>query len=253
MKALKAPGEIGYPSGFFQKTWDVSQNLLDSAIQQCFSLRHILPSWNKTLICLVPKVPNAASLNLLRPIGLCNTIYKILSKISLISSLISPNQGAFIKGRTSSDNFMVAQQIIHNMKKGKGDWMTLKLDLEKAYDHIRWDFIEEFLKRYNFPSKLINLIMQCVTSVSYSIIFKRRKTESFTPKRCLRQDDPLSPNLFILAMDYLAKKFNHQALEKNWWPFKVSKGPTISHLVADDILLLAKTSLGTIHSINSTL
>lgn len=65
----------------------------------------------------------------------------------VITKLIGPAQTSFIPGRLSSDNIVVVQEAFHSMrrKKGRRGWMLLKLDLEKAYDRIRWDFLEDTL------------------------------------------------------------------------------------------------------------
>ena len=88
-----------------------------------------------------------------RPIGLCNVIYKLISKCivnklkGVLPDLISPAQSSFVPGRQITDNVILMQEAIHSMRRKKGatGWMAIKLDLEKAYDRLRWDFIHDTL------------------------------------------------------------------------------------------------------------
>ena len=138
-----------------------------------------MPSYlNKTLIVLIPKCLGPETLNHFRPISLCNTVYKIVTKIivsrirPLLSNLISPYQTAFVPGRRGVDNVVIAQELIHTIhkKKGRVGHFMLKIDLEKAYDRIEWSFIREVLILFKFPMSLVNLILECI-SFSFSAIF----------------------------------------------------------------------------------
>jgi hypothetical protein len=107
-----------------------------------------------------------------RPIGLCNVILKALSKVivgrlqTLMPNLISEVQSSFVPGRQITDNIIVAQEVIHSMRKmkGKKGFMTIKVDLEKAYDRLSWKFIRETLIDARLPSDLIRVIMQSIES-----------------------------------------------------------------------------------------
>lgn len=79
--------------------------------------------------------------------------------------------------------------------------MTIKIDLEKAYDKLEWYFIRERLNQINMFEELIKVIMSCVSSVSTLILFNRRILDPIYPSRGIRQGDPLSPYLFILCID----------------------------------------------------
>ncbi|KAK3204898.1 hypothetical protein Dsin_018944 [Dipteronia sinensis] len=101
---LKAPGPDGYPAIFFQNQWDVCKEDLVKFVVDSFRLRRFPAELNQTLITLVPKVPSPLDMTQLRPISLCNTVYKVISKIivrrliNLLPKLISPNQVVFVPG-----------------------------------------------------------------------------------------------------------------------------------------------------------
>ena len=90
-----------------------------------------------------------------------------------LDKLISPLQTTFVPGRKGIDNVIIAQEIIHSLgkKKGKTRYMALKIDLEKAYDKLEWGFIRNMLARINLRTKLIDVIMSYVSTVSTSILF----------------------------------------------------------------------------------
>ena len=157
-------------------------------------------------------------------------MYKVVTKIvvgrirPLLNKLVSPVQTAFVPGRRGLDNIIIAQKLIHSIdnKRGKEGYMAIKVDLEKAYDLLEWNFIHKVLQAYHFPSKLITLIMSCVSLTIISILFNGSMMDSFKPSRGIRQGDPLFPYLFILCMEYLGSLINKECIEGDWAPIKAS-------------------------------
>lgn len=123
--------------------------------------------------------------------------------------------------------------------------MAIKIYFEKAYNKIKWSFIQEMLLSFNFPSKLIELIMSCISSVSSTLLFNGGYLKSFRPSRGIRQGDPLSPYLFIICMEFLSHLIERKCDNKSWTPVKTSKnGLPFSHLFfADDLVLFAHANL----------
>lgn len=111
------------------------------------------------MLFLIPKIPNANHLHNFRPIGLCNTIYKIITKTiancikPFLETIIGPYQSSFFKGRRPSDNAIIFQEVIHYLRNSKkrGGSFVLKIDLEKAFNKLEWSFIHETLKFFRFP------------------------------------------------------------------------------------------------------
>jgi len=140
-------------------------------------------------------------------------IYKIISKIlvnrlrPLLDRLISPFQSAFIPGRSIHDNILLTHEIMHKFKnmKAKSVWVVIKLDMAEACDRLKWDFILKCLQEMGLHPTWNSWIMECISSVSYSIMVNDELHDLFTLTRGIRQGDPLSSYIFILCIDALQR------------------------------------------------
>ena len=149
--------------------------------------------------------------------------------------------------RLISDNILVAFETLHhlrNKRKGKSSYMTLKLDMSKAYDKVEWVFLEKMIEKLGFDNKWISLISSCIRSISFSILVNGAPHGHFTPKRGLRQGDPLSPYLFLLCAEGLHSLL--QQKQDSGTLHRVSlcrDGPKVTHLFfAGDSMLFCKAS-----------
>ncbi|KAK2648507.1 hypothetical protein Ddye_015996 [Dipteronia dyeriana] len=216
---LKAPRLEGFPSIFFQKFWNVCKGDLMDLVLDCFTKGCVPSLLNNTLISLIPKIPNPTTLSHFRPISLCNTTYKLISKIrvqrlrGLLPKLVNPNQVAFVPGRQIQDNIIVAQQVLNKFRIAKGinGLISWKIDLSKAYDKIQWSFIKLVLEEQGIVGDLNNLIMSCV--FHNKVILNGEMTDNFTPKCDIKQGDPISPYIFVLFMEKLSHIIHQKLLD----------------------------------------
>ncbi|XP_050259653.1 uncharacterized protein LOC126704666 [Quercus robur] len=151
LKPFKAPGPDGLHVGFFQHFWHEVRNPICKEVKNIFRDGVVPDYLNDTLVTLIPKCKSPESLNNYRPISLCNSVYKIVSKILVerirphLNKLVSPVQSAFVPRRKGLDNILIAQELFYALdgKKGKEGYMAIKIDLEKAYDRLEWCFIHK--------------------------------------------------------------------------------------------------------------
>uniref|UniRef100_A0A803QR09 Reverse transcriptase domain-containing protein n=1 Tax=Cannabis sativa TaxID=3483 RepID=A0A803QR09_CANSA len=249
----KAPRPDGFPPSFYVHHWDtVNADLVEMVIH--FFSKLELPNYiNDTSFVLVPKKDNPALTKDYRPIALCNVAYKVISKIiatrlrSIISKIISPNQAAFVKGRCIAENTMIAREIVHSLsiKKGKRRYMLIKLDMDKAYEKMSWEFMLAVLNQLGFSHTFTKWIRACIFVQQIKLLLNGAVAGKFVPERGLRQGDPLSLTLFILVAETLSRILLENEKKGLIKGFKVGRNRvTVNHLMfADDIILFGQATM----------
>lgn len=234
---------------FYQRYWTLIGEDVTRACLTYLNDRVQFPvGFNDTNVCLIPKCKTPRKMTEIRPISLCNVLYKIISKSlanrmkGMPDKIIAPNQSAFIPGRLISDNLLVASEALHYLKtktKGKMGWMVVNLDISKVYDRIEWPFLEKMMLRLGFSQKWTNLVMQCVKSVTYRFVLNRDLTPQIIPTRGRRQGDPISPYLFLLCSEAFSEFLRDAEEKKQIKGITICRAaPTVTHLLfVDDSFL----------------
>ncbi|KAL0378749.1 UNVERIFIED_CONTAM: Retrovirus-related Pol polyprotein from type-1 retrotransposable element R2 [Sesamum radiatum] len=253
MDPLKSPGPDGMPPIFYQKFWSIVGPDVCASVLSCLNNDSIDPLTNFTHIVLIPTCPDPSDMTQFRPISLCNVLYKLASKAianrikPFLSSIISTSQAAFVPHRLITDNVLAAYELNHYIKhknKGKKGYISLKLDVSKAYDRVEWRILESVLLRLGFHHKFVHLTMSCVTTVSFSFLLNGEQFGFIRPRRGLRQGDPLSPYLFLFCAEAFSGLIRKAEVEGRIRGVAVSRRASpISHLLfADDTLIFCEAS-----------
>ena len=254
MAPLKAPGPDGMPPLFFQNFWHLVKGDVTQSVLHFLNSGSLPNPLNHTFITLIPKTKNPERVSEFRPISLCNVLYKIFSKVlanrlkRVLPHIISEHQSAFIIGRLITDNILVAYETLHYMKNhnsGSSGFMALKLDMSKAYDRVEWSFLRSVMLVMGFDERWVALVMECVTTVTYSILINGEPMGDIKPSRGIRQGDPLSPYLFLLCSEGLHRMIQRAACNGDIKGVSICRnGPKLTHLFfADDSLLFCRATI----------
>ncbi|KAL5558526.1 hypothetical protein UlMin_034737 [Ulmus minor] len=194
--------------------WSTIGDDVVATVRNFFLTCYLHPLLNQSNIILIPKGHNVSTTNQFRPIAVCNVIYK---------------------------------EVFHAMKKKRGAqaWMAMKIDLQKAYDRLSWNFLKSVLTAFGFHPNWIRWVLLCCSTASMTLMLNGAAFQSFHPKRGLRQGDPISPYLFILCMEVLSRLINQKVSAGLIAGFKLDRHtPALHHLFfADDIFLMGKCTV----------
>ncbi|GJY66487.1 RNA-directed DNA polymerase, eukaryota, reverse transcriptase zinc-binding domain protein [Tanacetum coccineum] len=195
-----------------------------------------------------------------RPISLIGSIYKIVAKILanrlsvVILDLIGEVQTAFVSNRQILDGPFILNELISWCKHKKVKAMIFKVDFEKAFDSIRWDYLDNVLKSFGFGVKWRSWISGCLNSAKGSVLINGSPTSEFQFHKGLKQGDPLSPFLFILVMESLHRSFNRVIEVGLYKGITINNSLTLSHLFyADDAVFVGKWDISNVKTIVNVL
>jgi hypothetical protein len=248
MPSDKAPGPDGFISNFFKASWDLVGPDILLAFQQIadgnFAGLHLL---NVSHMVLLPKCDDASSMKNYRPISLMHSFAKLFMKVlatrlaSRIDELVGIEQSAFIKVRCIQDNFTYVRALLRRLHRSKTPSLLMKLDISKAFDSVSWTYLLDMLQVRGFGVRWRNWIAAFLSTASKHVLFNGEEGASIAHRRGLRQGDPLSPLLFLLAMEPLPRIF---ALATEEGILSPLAGSIRCSLYADDVALFIKPTAG---------
>ncbi|XP_028068962.1 uncharacterized protein LOC114271546, partial [Camellia sinensis] len=230
----KAPGPDGFNLNCIQRCWPILKGEILSMVNEFHQNGKPSRGVNSSFIVPIPKKENPIGLGDYRPISLVNSVYKILAKVlsrrlrRVLPSVINEVQSAFVSGRQILDGVLIANEVVDAWKRSKKRGIILKLDFEKAYDSLNWEFLWSMMNNLGFAR--------------VSVLVNGSPTEEFQPQKGLRQGDPLSPLLFIIAAESL-NLLLARAVEKGLFRGALvgGNGLRISHLqFADDTIVFCE-------------
>ena len=149
-------------------------------------------------------------LNNWRPITLLNADYNLIAKalvkriIMYLPKLVNDDQTGYVKDRYIGTNIRLIEDMMHQTTKMKIPGIILTIDFEKAFDSLRWDFMYEWLKLYNFGTNFIYFIKTLCNETTTAVINNGNISNRFKLERRVRQGCPISTFLFILAVEILS-------------------------------------------------
>ena len=153
------------------------------------------------------------------------------------------------------DVVLITNEIVDEKRRSGEEGVVFKIDFEKAYDHMNWDFLDHVLEKKGFSPRWRKWMSGCLSTISYAVLVNGNAKGWVKATRGLRQGDPLSPFVFTIVTDVLSRMLL-RAEERNLLEgFKVGRNSTrVSHLqFADDNIFFSNTCVEDLQTLKSLL
>ncbi|GKC93952.1 RNA-directed DNA polymerase, eukaryota, partial [Tanacetum coccineum] len=216
----KSPGLDGFSFEFYHKYWTTIDEDVFQAVRDFFVNGHFRRGCNSSFIALIPKIQDAKFLKVFRPISPIGSVYKIIAKslantlCLVLPYLISDVQSTFVSNRQILDGPFILNELLSWCKFKKSKGMIFKVDFEKAFDSVKWDYLDETLKAFGFGSKWCKWISSCLNNAIGSVLVNGSPTLEFQFHKGLKQGGCLT----LLKSVLTSIPLYHMSI------FKVTKG-----------------------------
>ncbi|KAF3790361.1 LINE-1 retrotransposable element ORF2 protein [Nymphaea thermarum] len=216
MEGNSAPGLDGFPASFYQHHWSIVGHDLLQVINNFLATGKLVKKINRNYIALITKKEGLFKVDDLRPIALCNVLYKIISKFlsfrmkNCLQKVISNGQGAFLPRRSFTENIIFAHECIHSLEGLRQSNICFKIDFSKAYDRVDWVFLKNALINLGFSLPWVDRVMTCVSSASFAVLIDGVPGDFPPMHRGLRQGGPMSFFLFLVVMEELSRNLEYR-------------------------------------------
>ena len=257
----EALGPYGFTITVFQDCCDVIKEDLVRVFAEFHRSRIINRSTNTSFIVLLPKKNPTKKILDFRPISLITCLYKIITKVlsgqlrGVLYETIHSTQGAFVQGRQILDVALIVNEIVDKKRRSREEGVVFKIDFEKAYDHVRWDFLDHVLEKKGFGPRWRTWMKGCLSTVSYAVLVNGNAKGWVKATRGLRQGDPLSSFLFTIVADVLSRMLLRADERSLLEGFREGRNRTrVSHLqFADDTIFFSNSYVEDLQTLKSLL
>ncbi|XP_016567089.1 uncharacterized protein LOC107865311 [Capsicum annuum] len=167
----------------------------------------------------------------------------------VLPNIISQNQTRFVKGRSITENGLLAQEIIRDINlRNRNTNVMVTLDMTKAYDRVCWIFLTKALWRFGFSEVIIDMVWRLLSNNWYFVLINEYSYDFFKSSKGVKQGDPLSPTLFIIVAEVLSRGLNLLLSDNQFKGYGLPKWSSVINLLsyADDVILFCsgdKTSI----------
>ncbi|GKV48453.1 hypothetical protein SLEP1_g55266 [Rubroshorea leprosula] len=237
--SFKSPGLDGFNFRFIKAMWEEIKQDVIGFVQEFHEHGKLVRGSNSSFIALIPKVENPYRIEDYRPISLIGVMYKILAKLlanrlrKVLDKIIGEQQMAFIEGRQMMDGVVIANEVIDEAKRKRKKSFLFKVDFEKAYDKVSWDFIDYMLMRTGFTVTWRNWIKECLQSIAEGL---NGLMQSATEKNLYRGVRIGNGNLLVSHLQFAddtlffgeASEENIQAIKSIMRTFELASGLKIN-------------------------